>query len=270
MADFLTIHANLRTAMHFFGEATGTGSVTPLPGSLVIDCGLNYGVFNIAMLDETTLDNIRQNQLLKSSEGDLQDRLEHIAKHFGDRKVRWSLWLCEEMIAPGYRRQARQYLANLGMRNISSPPGMTCTELRPAVSSLPQVELHPVNDAATRLAFAEMTALCFEIPFDVAQMVYGSERAWNGAYKGFVAYADGSAVAICALVETEGALGIYSVATHPTRRRQGYGEAVMRAAIDFAGTATKPIVLQATEAGYALYRRMGFKECARFSVYLTK
>jgi ribosomal protein S18 acetylase RimI-like enzyme len=30
------------------------------------------------------------------------------------------------------------------------------------------------------------------------------------------------------------------------------------------------IVLQSTEAGYSLYKRMGFREVTRFSVYLTK
>jgi ribosomal protein S18 acetylase RimI-like enzyme len=29
-------------------------------------------------------------------------------------------------------------------------------------------------------------------------------------------------------------------------------------------------VLQSTDAGYSLYRRLGFKEVAKFSVYLTK
>jgi hypothetical protein len=30
------------------------------------------------------------------------------------------------------------------------------------------------------------------------------------------------------------------------------------------------VVLQSTEAGYALYHRMGFREATRYSVYLTK
>ena len=30
------------------------------------------------------------------------------------------------------------------------------------------------------------------------------------------------------------------------------------------------MVLESTEAGYPLYRRLGFREAAKFSVYLTK
>jgi len=35
-------------------------------------------------------------------------------------------------------------------------------------------------------------------------------------------------------------------------------------------TGLERIVLQSTEAGYTLYRRMGFRDATRFSVYLTK
>ena len=50
MNDFAVIDENLRTAMRFFGYATGTGEIAPLPGSIAMYSGLEYGVFNIAML----------------------------------------------------------------------------------------------------------------------------------------------------------------------------------------------------------------------------
>jgi ribosomal protein S18 acetylase RimI-like enzyme len=135
---------------------------------------------------------------------------------------------------------------------------------------LPSVEVRPVTDAATRLAFTELTALCFEIPYDIAELIYGPASAWHGSYQGYVAYTAGNPVAICALVESENAVGIYSVATRPAFRRRGYGEAVMRHAMASRGAIEKPLVLQSTADGFSLYRRMGFKECARFAVYLTK
>jgi ribosomal protein S18 acetylase RimI-like enzyme len=52
----------------------------------------------------------------------------------------------------------------------------------------------------------------------------------------------------------------------------GYGEAVLRAAIaaEQARTGIRRVVLQSTDAGYSLYRRLGFNEVAKFSVYLTR
>ena len=63
-----------------------------------------------------------------------------------------------------------------------------------------------------------------------------------------------------------------SLATHPSHRRQGYGEATLRGAIAemTRRTGLERLVLQSTEAGYDLYRRMGFRDATRFSVYLTK
>ena len=56
MSDFEIIDENLRTAMRFFGRATGSGDVVSLPGVEAIFSGLDYGVFNIAMLTPTPAD----------------------------------------------------------------------------------------------------------------------------------------------------------------------------------------------------------------------
>ena len=79
-------------------------------------------------------------------------------------------------------------------------------------------------------------------------------------------------ISICAVVSGGDALGIYSLATHPSYRRLGYGEATMRAAVAEMQrrTGIERMVLQSTEAGYPLYRRMGFRDATRFTVYLTK
>ena len=55
MNDFAVIDENLRAAMRFFGYATGTGEIAPLPGGIAMYSGLEYGVFNIAMLDGRSL-----------------------------------------------------------------------------------------------------------------------------------------------------------------------------------------------------------------------
>jgi ribosomal protein S18 acetylase RimI-like enzyme len=75
-----------------------------------------------------------------------------------------------------------------------------------------------------------------------------------------------------AIVAAADALGVYSLGTLPAFRRQGYGEALLRAAVSEVGrrTGLSRVVLQSTEAGYALYLRMGFRDATKFTVYLTK
>lgn len=262
MSDFLTIDENLRTAMRFFGRANRSAEIASLSGALAMFSGLDYGVFNIAMLDGP----------VTHTGSTLEQRLSEIARYFKTRTPRWSFWLCEDLLDSGLRRRARQTLADFGLRAISHPPGMIAPALLPPLHRLPQVDLQPVAEASQRRAFTELTSVAFEIPYAVAYAVYSQEMAWAGDYHGFVGMAGGQPVSIVAVVPSGNVLGVYSLATHPTHRRQGYGEATMRAALAEMSrrTGIGQVVLQSTEIGYPLYRRMGFRDATRFSVYLTK
>jgi len=250
--------------MRFFGEATSLGEVRELDGSVAMFSGLDYGVFNIALLTRGV------DSSVDSKDGGLEARLAEIARYFKQRTMRWSVWLCEELLDSRTKRRERQVFYDYGLRPISHPPGMIAAGLAPPRRVLPPIECRPVADQPTRLAFAEITSVTFDIPFNVAHSVYTPERAWKGAYQGFVGLSDGRPVSIVALVKAAGAFGVYSLGTLPVFRHQGYGEALLRSALTKLRTEDTPIVLQSTEAGYSLYKHLGFRDAARFSVYLTK
>lgn len=262
MREFLTVEENLRCAMRFFGEATGTGEVRALDRTVAMYSGLEYGVFNISLLTRPAA----------AGDAGLDAALGEAARYFTKRTKRWSFWLCEDLLDAATRRKSRQICNDFGLRPISYPPGMMASKLLPPVRPLPEIECRPVSDAKMRNAFAEITSICFEIPPGIANAVYGPESAWRGAYKGFVGLADGRPAAIAAMVEAAGALGVYSLATIPAQRHQGYGEALLRAAAAAARpeSSLEPFILQSTEAGHALYRRMGFRDVTKFTVYLTR
>jgi ribosomal protein S18 acetylase RimI-like enzyme len=258
-SEFLTIDENLRAAMRFFGEASGSGEVLPLDGCVAIFSGLDYGVFNIALLTSP------------ARHGELELRLTELARFFRERTLRWSFWLCDDLLDGGGKRE-RQAFANFGMRVISHPPGMLAQSLAAPVRPLPEIECRPVADAPTRAAFAEITSVSFDIPYMVARAVYSREQAWKRDYHGFVGIADGRVVAIVAMVAAAGVIGVYSLATAPAFRRKGYGEALLRAAVAemHRRTGLTRLALQSTEAGYAMYRRLGFHDVTKFTVYLTR
>ena len=262
MSDFEIVYENLRSAMRFFGYATANAEIASLPGGVAMYSGLDYGVFNIAMMEGRV-----------SHAGlTLEQRLVEFAHYFKHKTPRWSLWVCEDLLDQATRRRARQTLADFGLRAISHPPGMLAPYLLPPTGSLPSLDVQPVADAASQKVFTEITSICFEIPFGIAQAVYGQERAWKGDYHGFIGRVEERVVSICAIVAAADALGVYSLATHPSYRRLGYGEATMRAAVAEMQrrTGIERLVLQSTEAGYSLYRRLGFRDATRFTVYLTK
>jgi GNAT superfamily N-acetyltransferase len=251
------VEANLRTAMRFFGMATANAAVQEMDRTVAMFCGLDYGVFNLALLTRPAV-----------SDADLKAAIEEAGRYFQSKAVRWSFWLCEDLLDSRTRRHARQIFAEYGQRPILHPPGMLAERLAPPAHALPALECRPVTDAAMRSAFAEITTVTFEIPPGIARAVYESELGWRGDYRGFVGLAGGRPVAIAAIVESAGAWGVYSVGTLPEFRRRGYGEALMRAALATCGGEAGPVILQSTQAGYDLYRRMGLRDAARFTVYL--
>ncbi|MGH9559252.1 MAG: GNAT family N-acetyltransferase [Bryobacteraceae bacterium] len=262
MSDFLAVDENLRAAMRFFGQASGTGEIRTMDGTVGMYSGLDYGVFNIGLLTRP----------VASIGGGLETRLTELREFFRARTLRWSFWLCEDMLDAALRQRERQIFSEFGMREISHPPGMIAPALLPPARSLPAIECRRVGDAATRAAFAEITSVSFDIPQSVAQAIYNREPAWKSEYRGFVGVVNRQAVSTATIVASGGVLGIYSVATLPASRRRGYGEALVRAAVADVreSTGISRLTLQSTEAGYALYKRMGFRDATRFRVYLTK
>src|SRR6185437_5060836 len=114
MSDFLSIDENLRAAMRFFGEASGKGEVRPLDGTVAMYSGLDYGVFNIGLLTRP----------VTGGGTDLTERLTVLRDYFRERTLRWSFWLCQDMLDAESRQRERQTFAGFGMREISHPPGM--------------------------------------------------------------------------------------------------------------------------------------------------
>jgi len=259
------VEANLRTAMQFFGNATGKGGIQHLDGAVGIYSGLDYGVFNIGMLERGMLER-------EGVTPDLEHCVADCERYFKPRTARWSFWLCEDALDRRERRQANAIFQARDMRMISNPPGLYAESLRRPARALPEIECREVRGPSDQDTFAAITAVSFDIPLTVSQAVYRPDQAWAGDYRGFLGLVRGEPVAMVAIVAAAGVLGVYSLATIPEYRHRGYGEAILRAAVERerARTGLEHVVLQSTEAGYSLYRRLGFREAAQFSVWLTK
>lgn len=256
MRDWEHIHENLREALRFFGEATGKGEVRAIDAALAIYCGIEYGVFNICLLDPANA----------------PASLDACADFFGPHVRRWSVWLCEDALNLNQLRDLRARMAAHQLTEISRAPGMVLTEFAAPRRELPVIQPVRVDSEALRNTFGGLAATCFDIPAGVSREVYSPARAWNGAYCGYVGMVAGRPVGIIALVKTGTTLGVYSLGIDPESRGLGYGEALLRAAVEAerARGGIERVVLQSSESGQSLYRHMGFREAAQFSVHLKK
>jgi ribosomal protein S18 acetylase RimI-like enzyme len=256
---YTVVEQNLRRAMRFYAQAPPEGEQIELDGLLLISSGINFGPFNAAMITSPC------------RERDIEERLDQAGKIFGERGLRWSCWVCDDLLEGDLRRTARRLLSKRGMLPLTEPPGMLAERIEPVSRWLPDLECRRVASAGTRMAFCEITSIVFEVPFSVSQRIYDSERAWTLGLNGWVGYVQGRAVVTAATLVAAGAVGVYSVATLPRYRKQGYAEALMRRALAeaTAETGVECTVLQTTRAGLHMYERMGYRPVTSFSVYMA-
>ena len=256
-----SISANLLEAMRFFGRARQNGEVVEHPGVCQIFCGLNYAAFNAAVMSGP----------VGTESAELRRRIEAPAKLFAARSLRWTYWLCDHDLHATLHREARGLFRHYGLTPLTEAPGLYADQLLTPRRPLPALDVRPVQDDATRQAFAYITSVGFEIPQAVCRDIYSLEQAWAGAFQGYVGYADGLPVCTTATVISNDLVGLYSVATAPNCRRRGYAEAIMRQVLRQARECTgiEATALQSTDAGFRLYERMGYRKVTSFSVYIS-
>ena len=256
---FRIVDGNLRTALQFFGRASGRGCIVERDGLLLIDSGVNYAVFNIAMFTGPI-----------STIAELGFRVEIASAWYRERHTRWSLWVCDDLLAPSVRHRAAEVLHRVRLHPLTEAPGMLAERLQPLSRYLPSMEYRLVDNPQTRIDFAHLTTINFDIPFATSRAIDESHDAWNGDYVGYVGYLNRRAICTIALVIACDAIGVYSVSTLPEFRRHGYAEAFMRQVLQEATKVTgiERTVLQSTRAGHEMYRRLGYRDVTRFSVYI--
>lgn len=260
-SDVRAITDNLTEAMRFFGRARHDAEIHEMPGVAVIYCGLDYAAFNAAVLSWPITD----------SDAELEQRIHVPAAHFENRKLRWSYWYCDDYIGKPLAGRAKSLLEQHRMSELTEAPGMIAERLAPPARPLPPVEVKPVFDQATRSAFAHITSIAFDVPWNVCRDVYGAERAWQGAFRGYVGYSNEVAISTTAIVVTAGLAGVYSVGTLPAHRGRGYAEALMRQVLEQIRNETgiERTALQSTRSGQHLYTRMGYRPVTNYTVYIT-
>ena len=257
MHSFRSVEENLRFAMSCYSRVSALGETREFPGVAVTSSGVNIAVFNSALLTAP------------ASPRELNRAIETSSEYFGEKRLGWSFWLCEDLLAPEFGPPPRSTFQRRGLRLVARPPGMYSEQVHAATRPAAGLEYRPIDDERTRLDFAHISSAVFALPFASARRIYCEAALWQPPMKGWIGYINNKAVSIVTTVIAADAIGVYSLGTLPQYQGRGYGETLFRHAVAEAGkeTGITRSILQSTEDGLNLYMRMGYRVVMSFSVY---
>jgi GNAT superfamily N-acetyltransferase len=135
----------------------------------------------------------------------------------------------------------------------------------------PGLRIIPVDGEHVLKQWIHVASIGFRVDerFEKVWFDFFADAIFDRRFQTYLALLDGKPVATSQLFLSEGVAGIYNVSCIPDVRGQGIGSAVTLAALlEARQTGYRIGILQASTRGYNAYRRLGFQDCGKLSVYL--
>jgi len=257
--EFESVAANLRESFRVVAAHRSAGELQEMEGVSIASAGVTFQMFNAAFLSAPVV-----------SEGQMDLRVAQAAVYFAAHGQRWAYWICQGWLDGRTRRRLQTVLRKRNLYQAVELPGMLTEAVLPPVRPLPKMEMRRVCDGPVKDAFCAIGATCFNVPLVWFCEVFDSPGVWND-FAAYVGYVDGEPVSTAATVIGGGVVGVYNVATMPGRRCGGYGEAVMRHALEQARQehGLSRTILQSTPQGFELYQRMGYRTVTSVAVFCS-
>jgi hypothetical protein len=204
------------------------------------------------------------------SEG-IDELIENALSHFRSLKIQKLSWLAEEGIPA---RKIKKSLVAHGLTLQES----FAIEMAIDLSALPErtvcpngLKIIPVEDRKTLSKWIHVASIGFGTPeeFESTWYEFFVETVLDLPFRCYLALLNGQPVGTSQLFLSAGVAGIYNVTCILEARGQGIGAALTLAPLLYARNVEYRIgVLQASALGYRVYRRLGFQDFGRLSVYL--
>jgi ribosomal protein S18 acetylase RimI-like enzyme len=154
-------------------------------------------------------------------------------------------------------------LAEYGFHYSDDTPGMAidlaALDTTPTVDGL---EIRVVNEEETLRTWAHIFTIGYGLPPEWEFSVYDLQMRLGMGFpmRNYLGYLNGEPIATSVLFFGAGVAGIYSVATLPAARGKGIGAALtVRPLNDAREMGYRIGVLQSSEMGYNVYKKIGFR-----------
>jgi GNAT superfamily N-acetyltransferase len=236
---------NLAATWASLGRAMGA-DVVEVGSATLVATGIPIAFFNGAFLTGPT--------------DDPEHSVAEAIQFFGERRVPWLLWVRDTVSAATL---AAGRAAGLG--DAGGPPAMGLLPIPESPERPAELTIEIATSLEALRDHASMLRDGFGMPQEFVDRLIQPPLLDVASIAAFVGRVDGEPVS-CSLLSTSGTTaGIYNVATPAEFRGKGYGEALTWAAVaEGARRGCTHSILQASDSGYPIYRRMGFADIGRY------
>jgi GNAT superfamily N-acetyltransferase len=203
---------------------------------------------------------------------ELQQRVQAAAAYMRARSTGGLFLICLDNVSGAAKEALPRVVAEAKFVEAIPMSGMAGNIFPLAAPGHPKLRFERILDVTGIRDFAWLNCISYDVPVDTISSLLNEHTLWRQHAYGYVAYENDKPVSTATAIVNEGCLFLFLVATAPEVRRKGYGEAVVRHALQTAYEATgiKRTVLHATQAGYPLYLRLGYHDTVKFMGYMLE
>ena len=201
----------------------------------------------------------------------IDELIENTLTHFKSLNIRRLSWLTQDGVpAIGIKK----YLEAHGLTFSEAFATEMAADLMALRSPIPipnHLSIIRVEDGETLKKWIHIASIGFGVPNDAEDIWYEffEEAACSFPFRTYLALLNGEPVATSQLFTSAGVAGIYNVTCIPEARGCGIGSAVvMTPLLEAREMGYRVGILQASSMGYKVYRRLGFQDFGKLSVYL--
>jgi GNAT superfamily N-acetyltransferase len=201
----------------------------------------------------------------------VDDLIESTLAHFRSMNIRKLSWLAHDGV-PSV--EINRVLLGHGLtfkESFATEMAVDLSVLPEELPAHPGLRIVPVVDGNALRQWIHVASIGFRISekFEKVWYDFFVDTVFDGQFQTYLALLNGKPVGTSQLFLSEGVAGIYNVTCIPEVRGQGIGSAITLAPLLKARELGYRIgILQASQRGYGVYRRLGFQDFGELSLYL--
>ena len=197
--------------------------------------------------------------------------IDNALDHFKSLNIRKLSWLAEEGVKASVLKKHLDARGLVFRESFAIEMAIDLAKIGENSLTNEDLEIIPVEDNEVLKQWIHVATSGFGMPSEVEDIWYSFfvETVFDNPFRTYLALLNGRPVGTSQLFTSGGVAGIYNVACISEARGQGVGSAItLKPLIEARKRGYHVGVLQASSMGYNVYRKLGFDDFGKLSVYL--